>query len=91
MSTYKLGNCEHLFKEKDYYINQLDSMKLHMNSIFSIVQNEGVTLTLEDLLAFESQIDFFIDDFRQFKKNFPKTVERIFDYIETCEVDTDAD
>jgi len=90
MATYKLGNCEAVFKEREFFLFQLESLRENVQNVFGIVQNSDAVLTDSDLGALEHFLDCIRDDMRKFNKSLTPSVERILDYIESCEVKPNA-
>lgn len=59
MNKYELRDCEPLFKRKKRLKDNIDGIKFKLDGLFSIIQNDGIILSDDDLRDYSNQLENF--------------------------------
>ena len=85
MATYTLNNSEDMFKLRTELNNSIELLRANLDSVYAIVQNDGITIGINDLLHFSKEIDKVSNQFNKIEKQFSEDVSKILNFIESCE------
>lgn len=88
MKTFRLENCEPIFKKRDELLREIDQLKLLLMNLYNIVQNDGSVITSEDLKSFSGELSNFDNMFNNVEDKIDHSFYEIINHIASCvEVD----